>query len=230
MPARSANCPSCGAKAPRGAHFCPSCGASLESGTTERAEVPPHETTPAPVTVARATPRWFGLTPPTLVFALAIAALAVAIVLLIAGRWVAGLLVLGLALLLAAAFLEVARRKPDTQVVQRASSAADALLARAGFAAHALRTRSSAHREILRRRAELVRLMGERESLFRELGAAAYAGQDGTPVRERIAAIDERAETLAGEAREIAERAQADVESAALSVQPTEVAPPDDRD
>lgn len=227
---RRAECPSCGAAAPRLARFCPSCGTNLDAGATERAEVPPHETTPAPVTVTRVTPRWFGVTPPTAVFGLAAAALVVAVVLLVGERWIAGLLVLGLALLLFAAFLEVARRKPDAAVVQRAADAADSLLARAGFAAQAMRTRSSARREIARRRGELVRLMSERDALLRELGAAAYAGEEGTPVRERIAAIDERATALTAEAQEIAEQARASVERAAVAVQPTEVTRPADRD
>jgi ElaB/YqjD/DUF883 family membrane-anchored ribosome-binding protein len=174
------------------------------------------------------TPRWFGVTPPTITFGLAAAVLALAIVLLVGGHWIAGLLVLGLALLLFAAFLEVARRKPDAQVVQRAADAADSLLARAGFAAQALKTRSAARREIVRRRGELVRLMDERESLLRELGDAVYRGEEGTSVRERIAAVDERAAALGAEARAIAEDARARVDRAALAVQPTEVVRPDD--
>lgn len=189
MRGQRADCPTCGAAAPRGARFCPACGASLESSSTVRAEVPAHETTPAPVTVARVTPRWFGVAPPTIVFGVAAAVLVVAIALLVAGSWIAGLLLLGLALLLLAAFLEVARRKPDAPVVQRAADAADSLLARAGFAAHALRTRSSARREIVRRRAELVRLMGEREALLRELGAAAYKGENGTSGRKTAISV-----------------------------------------
>lgn len=230
VPTQSTECPNCGAHAPSDAHFCPSCGTTLDAGSTARADVPPHETTPAPVTVARATPRWFGVTPPTVVFGLAAAALVLAIVLLVDRRWIAGLLVLGLALLLFAGFLEVARRKPDSPVVRRAADAADSLLARAGFAANALRTRSSARREIVRRRGEIVRLLADREALLRELGAAAYAGEEGTSVRERIAAIDERATALAAEAQEIAHQAQARVERAAVAVKPTEVVRPEDRD
>ena len=230
MPEQRAECPNCGAPTPKLARFCPACGTPVDGGSTVRAEVPPHETSPAPATVARTTPRWFGVTPPTVVFGLAAAALVVAIVLLVVERWIAGLLVLGLALLLFAAFLEVARRKPDGPVVERAAVAADSVLARAGFAAHALRTRSSARREIVRRRGEIVRLMGERERLLRELGAAVYAGDEGTPVRERIAQLDARAGELAEEARRIAEDATESVQSAAVAVQPTEVVRPTDGD
>ena len=228
--AQRAECPNCGAPTPKLARFCPACGTPVDAGSTVRAEVPPHETSPAPATVSRVTSRWFGVTPPTVLFGLAAAAVVVAIVLLVAERWIAGLLVLGLALLLFAAFLEVARRKPDGPVVERAADAADSVLARAGFAAHALRTRSSARREIARRRNEIVRLMGERERLLRELGAAAYAGGDGTPVREQLAELDERATALAEEAGQIAEEASERVQSAAVAVQPTEVVRPADRD
>ena len=223
MPARRADCPACGVRTPRAASFCPSCGTALDAGATKPQEVPPHETSSSPVAVARTSPRWFGVTPPTLLFGLSIGALALALVLVASGRWVVGLLVLGLALLLFAAFLEVARRKPDAEVVKRAAGAADSVRARAGYAAHALRTRSSVRRELARRRAELMQLSSERERLLRDLGAAAYAGEDDSPLRERIAAIDTRVAEVDAEARTLVQQAQADVERAALAVQPTEV-------
>jgi hypothetical protein len=191
-----------------------------------RAELPPNETGPVPVTVRRASPRWFGLAPPTALFALAAALFVVALGLLVTGTWVAGLLVLGLALLFAAGFLEAGRRKPDAPVVRASVDAVDTMRARAGFTAHAFLTRSSARREIGRRRAEAFRLSSERERLLRELGGAVYAGGDGAAERERIAALDERVAALEQEAAEIAEQARNRVEEARLHVQPTEVRKP----
>ena len=78
-----------------------------------------------PVSVQQSSPRWFGLAPPTVLFALAAALFLGALVLLATRTWVPGLLLLGLALLFAAGFLEAGRRKPDTPVV-RASVDAEA--------------------------------------------------------------------------------------------------------
>jgi zinc-ribbon domain len=223
-----ANCASCGAPLPAEAKFCPSCGAGIEGDATVRADVPPHETSGAPVTVTRVTPRWFGVAPATLVFAVAAVTLVAGIVLLVTGALVAGLLLLGLALLLFAAFLEVARRKPDAPVARRAAGAADSFRARAGFAAQALRTRSSARRAITHRRAQALQLQGERDRLLRSLGESVYRGEDDSALREQIAAVEARQAALQAEAEEIAERAHQEVERASRAVQPTEVRPPGD--
>jgi hypothetical protein len=223
-----ANCGSCGAPLPAVAKFCPECGAATEEDPTVRAEVPPHETSAAPVTVNRAEPRWFGIAPATIVLALAVLALVAGIVLLVIDALVGGLLLLGLSLLLFAAFLEVARRKPDAPVAERTAGAADSVRSRAGVAAQTLRTRSNARREIKRRRSQSLQLQGERDRLVRSLGEAAYQGEDEGPLRERIGAIDARRAALQAEAAEIARRAEQEVERASLAVQPTEVRPPAD--
>jgi hypothetical protein len=225
--AQPANCANCSAPLPRGARFCASCGTAVQSGDTARAEVPPHETEPVPVTVARATPHWFGLAPPTALFALAAVLLVVAVVLLVLGSWVAGLILLGLALLFAAGFLEAGRRKPDAPIVTASVGAVDSARARAGYTAQAFLTRSSARREIARRRGEAMRLGGERDRLLRELGAAVYVGADESAERDAIAALDERIAGLEREASEIATQAQERVQAARLQVQPTEIRAPD---
>jgi predicted RNA-binding Zn-ribbon protein involved in translation (DUF1610 family) len=220
------NCASCGAPLPAEAKFCPSCGAGVEREATVRADVPPHETTPTPATVTRATPRWFGVAPATLLLAIAAVALVAGVVLLVVGALVAGLLLLGVALLLLAAFLEVARRKPDAAVAQRAAGAADSFKARAGFTAQALRTRSGARRAIKSRRAQALQLQGERDPLVRALGEATYRGDDESELREQIAGIEARQAALQAEAEEIARSADEEVERASRAVQPTEVRPP----
>lgn len=222
-----ANCANCSAPLPRGARFCASCGTPVQSGDTVRAEVPPNETGPVPVSVGHATPRWFGLTPPTLLFALAVGLLVVAVALLVIGSWVAGLVLLGLSLLFAAGFLEAGRRKPDAPIVTASVGAVDSARARAGYTAQAFLTRSSARREIARRRNEAMRLGGERERLLAQLGAAVYNGADGKAEREALAALDERIAGLEQEAAEIAASAQERVQAARRQVQPTEVRKPD---
>ena len=225
--AQRANCANCSAPLPRGARFCASCGTPVQSGDTVRAEVPANETGPVPVTVAHSTPRWFGLAPPTVLFALAVVMLVAAVVLLVIGNWVAGLVLLGLALLFAAGFLEAGRRKPDTPIVTASVGAVDSARARASYTAQAFLTRSSARKEIARRRNEAMRLGGERERLIAQFGAAVYAGADGAAEREAIAALDERIVGLEQEASEIAASAQEHVQAARRQVQPTEVRKPD---
>jgi predicted RNA-binding Zn-ribbon protein involved in translation (DUF1610 family) len=222
-----ANCASCGTPLPEGANFCPSCGTAIEGGSTQREAAPPHETSAAPVTVTRVSPRWFGVAPASVLLALAAVALVVGIALLVVGSLVAGLLLLGLALLFLASFLEVARRKPDAAVARRAVGAADSFRARAGFAAQALRTRSGARRAITRRRAEALQLQGERDRLVRALGEATYRGEDGSALRDQIAAVEARRAALEAEAQEIAALAQQEVERASRAVQPTEIRLPD---
>jgi hypothetical protein len=192
-----------------------------------RAEVPPNETGPVPVTVTQATPRWFGLPPPTVLLVLAVLLFVIAIVLLVLSAWVAGLLLLGLALLFAAGFLEAGRRKPDTPIVTASIGAVDSARARAGYTAQAFLTRSSARKEIARRRSEAMRLEGERGKLLGQLGAATYAGADGAAEREAIAALDGRIAELEREASEIAAGAQERVQAARRQVQPTEIRTPD---
>lgn len=222
----SGSCRNCGAPLPPGARFCPTCAWPVAEGDTVRAEVPPVETGPVPVSVQQAAPRWFGLAPPTALFVLAAVLFVVALVLLAMQSWVAGLVVLGVALLLTAGFLESGRRKPDTPVVRASVGAVDSVRARAGYAAQAIATRSSARREIARRRAEALRLSGERDQALRELGAALYAGEDGAAERDRVTAVDERVAQLEREIAEIDEQARKRVEEARLQVQPTEVRPP----
>jgi len=225
--APSANCANCSAPLPRGAHFCAACGTPVQSGDTVRAEVPPNETGLVPVNVTHATPRWFGLAPPTVLFALAVLLLVVAVVLLVLGSWVAGLVLLGLALLFAAGFLEAGRRKPDAPIVSASVGAVDSARARAGYTAQAFLTRSSARKQITRRRSEALRLQDERERLLGRLGAAVYGGADGTAEREAIAALDARIAELEREASEIAANAQERVQAARRQVQPTEIRNPD---
>jgi hypothetical protein len=222
-----ANCANCSAPLPRGARFCAACGTPVQSGDTVRAEVPSNETGPVPVTVTHATPRWFGLAPPTALFALAVVLLIVAVTLLVIGSWVAGLVLLGLALLFGAGFLEAGRRKPDAPIVTASVGAVDSARARAGYTARAFLTRSSARREIVRRHGEAMRLQGDRERLVGQLGAAVYAGADGEAEREAIAALDDRIAGLEREASEIAVSAQEQVQTARRQVQPTEIRTPD---
>ena len=73
-------------------------------------ELPPQETGPVPVQMVTIEPRFFGVTPPAAVLALAAASLALAIVLLTTDHVVVGGVLLGVAGLLVLLFAGLARR------------------------------------------------------------------------------------------------------------------------
>lgn len=188
-------------------------------------ETPPTETGPVPVDVSSVEPRLFGVTPPTAVFALGVAALGAGAVLLAGGRWLAGALAVVAALLLLAAFFQVARRKPDGVVARATAGALGTVRARAGYAVDAVATRSRAGRELVRARQELLDLGAERERRLRELGEAVYGGdRKGTRrFRGELAELDARIERKEAEMATIAADAQERLERARLQVQPTEM-------
>src|SRR6266542_2416577 len=155
---RVASCATCGAKLPKMSRYCPECGHPTAAGGTKVMEIPPDETGRVPVHYERAEPRYYGLTPTTLVLVLAAAALTLAIVLFVTGRWPFGLILVGVSLLLVLVFFEAASRKPDGAVARSTAEALDAFRARAGAAADSLATRGRAARRVLTLRRELQRM------------------------------------------------------------------------
>ena len=99
-------------------------GSRDQADQTRRVQLPPEETGPVPVSLARAEPRWFGVPPPMLLLGLAVLSFAIAVALFAVGRWPFGLILLGLTAFLAAGFLEVARRRPDSTFTRASSQAA----------------------------------------------------------------------------------------------------------
>lgn len=228
MPA--ASCENCGARLPKRSRFCPECGTRVGAGSSETAvqELPPEETGPVPVALATAAPRFFGVTPPSAVLALAAASLALAIVLLASGHPVVGGALLGVTVALAVVLAGLARRLPDTRVAQLSSTAVETLRARAGFAVEALAAHSGARVELFRLRHELSELLARRAECARALGEAVYAEDEEQSERAReqmaeldglIAAKEEEMEQTAAGAMERIQRAQ-------LQVQPTQIEPP----
>jgi zinc-ribbon domain len=177
-----------------------------DGDATAELPVPPEETGPVPVEVTSVQPRWFGVTPPMLLFGLAAAALALAVVFLVTGHWIPGGLCLAAAALLVAAFAEVARRKPDTAAARASAEALGTLRARAGYAVESLSVRQRVARQVALRRQELLHLEAERSVRLGDLGEAVYGGDDeGTErLRSEIAALDERAAALEDEVLEVA--------------------------
>ena len=85
----TAECAACGTALPPGSRFCPGCGAAVDAqgGETRAFDLPPTETGPIPVNYDRVEPRYFGVTPPMLLFGIALGGLAGGIVLLATGHW-----------------------------------------------------------------------------------------------------------------------------------------------
>jgi len=99
MPA-AANCANCGSRLPKRSRFCPECGVRVDAGEGETAvqEVPPSETGPVPVEMSTVEPRFFGVTPPAALLALAAASLGLGIGLLVIDHAVVGGALIGVAM------------------------------------------------------------------------------------------------------------------------------------
>jgi type IV secretory pathway VirB3-like protein len=199
-----------------------------DENVTQREPVPPHETTASPVDVSVATPRYFGVTPPTLLFGIATATLAIAVVLAILAHWIAALVLAALVLVELALFLSLARRKPDTAVAKTSVRAVTRARERAAWVVRSTSVRTEAGRRLTPLRHELMELDGARERKLRDLGAAVYDGDEAGVgrVKAEIVALDEERRRKEDEMRAIEEAARQDLEHGRLQVQPTVIKPP----
>jgi hypothetical protein len=226
--ARATECRRCGAALPEDARFCPECGLPLAEDPTAIEQIPPHETTQAPPTFDVAMPRYFGVTPPMLLFALATATLAIAIALAILTHWIAAIVLAVVSLALLALFIGVARRKPDTSFARGSARAVDRMRERTGWMLESVAIRSETGRRVGRLRQELLADESRRESLLRELGLAVYSG-DGQASERIKGELDELA--AASQAKEdemqtILDTAQERMTRGRSRVQPTVIEPP----
>ena len=229
MPA-AGNCANCGSRLPKRSRFCPECGIRVEIGPGETAvqELPPDETGPVPVEMSTAEPRFFGVTPPAALLALAAASLGLGIGLLVTGHAVVGGALIGVAMGLAVLFVETAKRLPDARVSRVSSNAVGALRARAGYAKETVSAHSSARVELFRQRRELADLLAQRAESARLLGEAVYAGDEEgiESARTRLAELDGLASAKEEEMEQTAAGAMERIQRAQLQVQPTQVEPP----
>jgi hypothetical protein len=229
VPAAARKCPNCGSRLTKKARFCPECGIRVEEGETVVQEVPLEETGPVPVEMTTAAPRFFGVTPPAAMLALAAASLALAIALIVSGHVIVGGVLLAVAGIFFALFASLARRLPDATAVRVSRGAFGAVRAKAGFAVEALSVHSSARVELFKLRRELLALHNERAECARVFGEAVYADdpQASESARARMAELDgliaakeEAMEQTASDAMERLHRAQ-------LHVQPTQIETPE---
>lgn len=203
-----------------------------DTDITKAEQVPPHETSASPVELNVAMPRYFGITPPTLLFGIATATLAIAIVLAVLQHWLAALVLAIAVLLEIALFLSVANRKPDTVFARFSTRVVHRARDRAAWVLEATSVRTEAGRRLTSLRRELLELTERRESRLRELGAAVYGGDD--PNVERLTGevrqIDEKMEEKEGQMRAIAESAQERLQRGRLHVDPTVIKRPEDEE
>jgi uncharacterized protein YdcH (DUF465 family) len=199
---------------------------------TDTEPVPPHETTASPVDVSVAMPRYFGVTPPTLLFGVATATLAVAIVLAILAHWVAALVLAAAVLLEIPIFLGVARRKPDTAVARASSRMVVRARERVAWVVQSTGVRTEAGRLLAPLRRELLELGERRERQLRNLGAAVYDGDDEAfkRVTEELNRLDEEKREKEAQIAAIADSAQERLEQGRLRVQPTIIKRPNDHE
>ena len=188
-------------------------------------EVPPDETGRVPVHYTRAEPRYYGITPTTLVLALAAAALTLAVVLFAIGHWPIGLIALGVSILLIVVFFETARRKPDGTVARSTADALETFRSRAGVAAESLATRGRAARQVLALRRELQRMASVRTQLLFELGDAVYRDDEQATktARGQLGELDELSARREAEMQAVVAGAQERLQQRRLEVQPTEM-------
>ncbi len=180
-----------------------------------------------PVNYASAEPRYYGVTPATLVLVLAGAALAVAIYLLVTGSWPVGLILLGVGLLLLVIFLEAARRSSGSgaAVARSTGKALGGVRARAGVAASSVATRGQATGRVIVLRREVQRLGIARRRLLLEFGEAVYRGDDRAAenAREQVKELDELAAQREEEMRAVVADAQERIQQRRLEVRPTDM-------
>ena len=187
--------------------------------------LPPAQEAPGPIHFDVASTRWFGVAPASILLALAATAAIAALVLFATGRWPIGLILVGLVLLLLAAFGEVAKRKPDTQVARRSLAGFRTVRDRAGVAVASAAARAQAGRELARARHELFELQQSRRGKVAALGEAALAEDAAltAALKTEIGELDRNVAEKEAEMETIAARAREGIEQARLSVQETQM-------
>ncbi len=165
-------CSHCGVELPEKATFCPACG--------RRTDAPPPDPSVLPVMVRPAEPRYFGLTSPSVILAIAAGVGVLGIVLLVLGLVIPGVIALVAGACLLPSFFAGARRWPtrNTPLVRASLNTADRVRGEGAVAVESVSTWSKTGRDLVRHRRKQFRLRRERDGKIRELGVSAY-NEDG---------------------------------------------------
>jgi len=191
---------------------------------TLRVPLPPDETGPVPVRHAHAEVHWFGVPPLRVLLGVSTGSFLVSIVLLATGTWPVGLVMLGVGALLCSAFLEVARRRPDSTLTRMSSDAANAF--------ELMRARSRALAATQHQRAERAVIESERRAVRLRLAEALQSEDEAEAdaLRERLVQLDRAEERLGVVLQERLARTDDRIRRARLSAARTVVVPPDGED
>lgn len=168
---------------------------------------------------------WFGVPPQLVLLGLAGVLFVLAVVLFAGGSWAVGLVLLGLSALITAAFLEVVRRRPESEWLRSAYWWTSSRL-------ELVRARTKAIAEVQRLRGSQAVIESERRMALLRLGEAERSEDDeaAKTARARLLALERAEKALHG--REEAGKAVADerIARVRLSVQETEVVKPEPLD
>jgi hypothetical protein len=185
-----------------------------------------------PVSRVHAEARWFGVPPPLVLLGLTLGSFLASLGLLAEESWAIGAILLGLSALLMSAFLEVARRRPDSALTRASANAADGAWSRAKTSVELLRARSRAVADTQLERAERAVIESDRRAVRLRLAEAVLAHDEAEAgaLRERLRELDRAEETL----REVLEgrlaRTDERVRRLRLSAAETMVVSPDEGD
>lgn len=195
---------------------------------TRKVELP-DEAGPVPVTIVHAEPRWFGVPPPLMLLGLTAACFVVAIVLFAIGGWPFGLILLGLAALFAAAFLEIAKRRPDSTLTRETRAAASRARTWASGQVELARARSSTLAEEQRVRSARAVIESDRRQALLQLGEAVQSEDDAAEAmaRERLSELERAEGALAGRVEARRADAEARIRRVHAASEHTLVVPPD---
>jgi hypothetical protein len=155
-------------------------------------EQPALEHVRGPVSRSVAERRWLGLPPGPFLLCAGFAALGAAGGLFAAGHWPWGLVLLGISAFPLVGLVELTRRQPE--LTERAELLVADGRSRALSGWQILRERAGGAAERRRTRTQLELLDKEREPILRELGAAAWSGDEDAAARARgrLQKLDER--------------------------------------
>jgi hypothetical protein len=168
------------------------------------------------------TPRYFGLTPPALLFGVAAVCVLLALVLAFAGHWLAALVLAVIGLLLIVSF--VTASQPKSAKLDRVGRVRQ----RASWLAEELAVRSRASSELRRLRAQVVLLREQREAKLRELGVAVHSEDTKAAegLREEIHVLEETIAEKEEQMHTLARSTARHVEEGRFSVQETMIEGP----
>lgn len=177
-----------------------------------------------PVSYGRVEPHWFGVTPPTFLFGVALGAIVLAGVLFAAGNIAFGLILLGAGALLLAFYVESARRRSSSLLVRVSADVRE----RAGSSLESLRARSVVAVETRRVHGELASIRMRRQDALLALGEATHRSDEkaGAEAEQLLVELDERESGLQAELQAQVEEAGERIRRARLAVDKTNVVPP----